>query len=108
MGWLFLAGAIGAEVTGTLALRSVSAEFRWGPAVVVAVGYLVSFALLALALRSVHVGIAYAVWSGIGTAGVAVLALLIYGERLTPAGVVGLALIVAGVAVVSLWGTVQT
>lgn len=105
MGWLFLAGAIGAEVAGTLALRSLATEFRWGPAAVVAVGYLATFALLAVALRSVNVGIAYAVWSGVGTAGVAVLALLLYGERITPVGVVGLALIVAGVGMVSLGGT---
>lgn len=105
MGWLFLAGAIGAEVTGTLALRSLAAGFRWGPAAIVAVGYLVSFALLTLALRSVTVGIAYAVWSGVGTAGVAVLALLLYGERISPVGVLGLALIVAGVGVVSLSGS---
>jgi len=105
MGWLFLAGAIGAEVAGTLALRSVAAEFRWGPAAVVAVGYLVSFVLLALALRSVNVGAAYAVWSGVGTAGVAGLALLIYGERINAVGVLGLALIVAGVGVLSLSGS---
>lgn len=80
MGWLFLAGAIGAEVAGTLALRSVAAEFRWGPAAVVAVGYLVSFALLALAL-------------------------LIYGERISLLGVFGMVLIVAGVGVVSLSGS---
>lgn len=104
MGWLLLAGAIGAEVAGTLALRSVAAEFRWAPAAVVAVGYILSFVLLALALRSVNVGIAYAVWSGVGTAGVAVLALLIYGERISLLGVFGLALIVAGVGVVSLGG----
>ncbi|MCW2716476.1 multidrug efflux SMR transporter [Pseudonocardia sp.] len=107
MGWLFLAGAIGTEVAGTVALRALATEFRWGPAIVVGVGYLASFGLLALALRSVNVGPAYAIWSGVGTAGVAVLALLIYGERINAVGVVGLVLIVAGVGVLSLSGAVH-
>jgi small multidrug resistance pump len=107
MGWLFLAGAIGTEVAGTVALRALATEFRWGPAILVAVGYLASFGLLALALRSVNVGPAYAIWSGVGTAGVALLALLIYGERINAVGIVGLVLIVAGVGVLSLSGAVH-
>lgn len=102
MGWLFLAGAIGSEVAGTLALRALADGFRWGPAAVVAVGYAVSFVLLAMALRSVDVGPAYAIWSGVGTAGVAVLGVVLFGERLNAAGVTGLVLIVTGVAVLSL------
>ncbi len=105
MGWLFLAGAIGTEVAGTLALRALADGFRWAPAVVVTVGYATSFVLLALALRSVNVGPAYAIWSGVGTAGVAVLGVLLFAERINGVGVVGLVLIVTGVAVLSLSGT---
>ncbi len=105
MGWLLLAGAIAAEVTGTMALRALSSGWRLGLALVVAVAYGASFVLLALALRSIAVSTAYAVWAGVGTAGVAVLARLVYDERITWAGVVGIALIVAGVVVLNLGGT---
>lgn len=104
MGWLYLAGAIAAEVTATLALRGVATGWRPGPGAVVVAGYLTAFVLLSFALRTVNVGAAYAIWSGLGTAGVAVLAALIYGERITVWGAGGIVLIVAGVIVLSLSG----
>ena len=107
MGWLLLAGAIAAEVTATMALRAVSAGWRTPLALVVAAGYAVSFALLALALRTVPVSTAYAVWAGVGTAGVAVLARLVYDERIGWAGALGIGLIVAGVVVLNLSGTAR-
>lgn len=105
MGWLLLGCAIAAEVTGTLALRALAGGWRTGPAVLVAVGYLVSFALLALALRTVAVSTAYAVWSGVGTVGVSVAAVVLYGEKIPPGGVLGIALIIAGVVVLNLAGS---
>lgn len=105
MGWVLLACAIASEVAGTLALRSLSGGWRIGPAVIVVVGYLTSFALLALALRSIAVSTAYAVWAGVGTAGVAVLAVLLFGERITPVGAVGIGLIIIGVVVLNLGGS---
>jgi small multidrug resistance pump len=104
MGWLLLAGAIASEITATLALRTLSAGFRAVPALVTGVGYVVSFALLAFALRSITVSAAYAVWSGVGTAGIAVLAALLYGERITVPAAAGIALIIAGVVLVNLGG----
>jgi small multidrug resistance pump len=105
MGWFYLAAAILSEITATLALRGVASGWRWWPGVLVVVGYGVAFALLALALRTVTVGAAYAIWSGVGTAGVAVVAWLLYGERITPLGAAGIVLIVAGVVVLSLSGS---
>lgn len=105
MGWLLLGGAIAAEVTGTLALRALSGGWRVGPAVLVVLGYGISFVLLAFALRSVAVSTAYAVWSGVGTAGVAVLAVLIFGERITLVGAAGIVLIIAGVVVLNVSGS---
>ena len=105
MGWLFLGGAIATEVAGTLALRALADGFRWGPAAVVTIGYATSFVLLAFALRSVDVGPAYAIWSGVGTASVAILGVVLFAERINAVGVVGLVLIVAGVAVLSLSGS---
>jgi small multidrug resistance pump len=104
MGWLLLLGAIATEVTGTMALRALSTGWRLGPAVIVAVGYIASFVLLALALRTVAVSTAYAVWSGVGTVGVAVLAVLLYGERITLVGGVGIVLVVAGCVLLNVGG----
>lgn len=104
MGWVLLGAAIVAEVTGTLALRALSGGWRAGPALVVAVGYIASFVLLALALRTITVSTAYAVWAGVGTAGVAVLAWVVFGERISWTGAGGIALIIAGVVVLNLSG----
>jgi len=104
VGWLFLAAAIATEVSGTLALRALAAGWRTSIALLVAVAYLASFGLLALALRSIPVSTAYAIWAGVGTAGIAVLAVLIYGERITPVAALGIALVIAGVVLLNLGG----
>ena len=104
MGWVLLLFAIATEIAGTMALRALSTGFRWVPAVVVTLGYLTSFVLLALALRTVAVSTAYAVWSGVGTVGVAVLAVLIYGEKITLVGGVGMVLVIAGCVLLNLGG----
>jgi small multidrug resistance pump len=96
-----LAGAILAEVIATLALRGTADSFRPLPTTIVAAGYLISFVLMAAALRTLNVGIVYAVWSGAGTAGVAIVAALIYDERLNLTAVAGMVLIVAGVVVLA-------
>ena len=104
MGWLLLLGAIATEVAGTMALRALSTGWRLGPAMIVTVGYLTSFVLLALALRTVAVSTAYAVWSGVGTVGVAVLAVLLYGERITLVGGAGIVLVIAGCVLLNVGG----
>jgi small multidrug resistance pump len=104
VGWLLLLCAIAAEVAGTMALRALSGGFRFWPAVLVTVGYVVSFILLAFALRTVSVSTAYAVWSGVGTVGVAALAVLIYGEKITLIGATGIALVIAGCVLLNLGG----
>lgn len=108
MGWLLLLGAIATEVTGTMALRALSTGWRLWPAVIVTVGYLASFVLLALALRTVAVSTAYAVWSGVGTVGVAVLAVLIYGEKITLVGATGIALVIAGCVLLNVGGAAHS
>jgi small multidrug resistance pump len=99
MPWLMLAGAIVAEVIATLSLRGTAEAFRPFPFAVLVVGYITSFVLMALALRTLNVGVVYAVWSGVGTAGVSIAALLLYHERLNLVAIGGMMLIVVGVAV---------
>ena len=72
------------------------------PTLVVAVGYGLAFWLLSLTLRSIPVGVAYAVWSGIGTVLIALVGWLVFGQRLDAWAVLGMALIVAGVLVMNL------
>jgi small multidrug resistance pump len=105
MAWLLLAGAIAAEVAATLALRGTATAPKPFTIAVVVLGYSVSFALLAGALRQLNVGVVYAIWSGVGTAGVAVAAAWLYGERLGVAAVIGMTLIVVGVVVLVTSGT---
>ncbi len=77
---LLLAGAIAAEVAATTAMKYSEGFSRLWPSLVTALGYVVSFALLAQTLKTVQIGTAYAIWSGVGTATIAVLGLLLFGE----------------------------
>lgn len=104
MGYLLLSGAIAAEVAATTAMKYSDGLSRPGPALLTAVGYLVSFALLARALKSLSIGTAYAIWSGVGTATIAVLGLLLFGEGLNATKITGLLLIIGGVVVLNLGG----
>ncbi|WP_030347954.1 DMT family transporter [Streptomyces sp. NRRL S-1022] len=104
MGYLLLAGAIATEVAATTAMKYSAGFSRLGPSLVTALGYVVSFALLARTLRTVQIGTAYAIWSGVGTAAVAVLGLLLFGEGLNPTKVAGILLIIGGVVVLNLGG----
>ncbi|MEU3982687.1 multidrug efflux SMR transporter [Streptomyces sp. NPDC026672] len=104
MGYLLLAGAIAAEVTATTAMKYSEGFSRLGPSLVTALGYVVSFLLLAQTLKTVQIGTAYAIWSGVGTAAIALLGLLLFGEGLTATKIAGVVLIVGGVVVLNLGG----
>ncbi|MET8447199.1 DMT family transporter [Streptomyces sp. NPDC005209] len=104
MGYLLLAGAIAAEVTATTAMKYSDGFSRLWPSVLTALGYLVSFVLLARTLKSLSIGTAYAIWAGVGTATIAVIGLMLFGEGLSATKVAGLLLIVAGVVVLNLGG----
>ncbi|TXH19104.1 MAG: multidrug efflux SMR transporter [Mycobacterium sp.] len=98
MTWILLLGAIGFEVAGTLSMRASDGFTRWQWAIPVAVGYAVSFALLAMVLkRGMPVGVAYGVWSGIGVALTAALARFLFDDPFTPVMAGGVVLIGAGV-----------
>lgn len=100
--WAYLMLAILAEVVATSFLKSTEGFTRAAPSAVVVVGYAAAFYFLSLALRTIPVGIAYAVWSGIGIALVTLVAFLVHGQKIDAAGLLGIGLIVAGVAVLSL------
>jgi len=100
MSWLLLSLAILSEVGGTLALRVAALGRRAWYAPVVA-GYVASFVLLSLALRrGIGIGVAYGVWTASGVALIAVISRLLFRESLSRVRVLGIALVVTGVAVV--------
>lgn len=104
MGYLMLAGAIVAEVVATTAMKYSDGFSRPGPSAVTILGYVLSFWLLAQTLRTVAIGTAYAIWAGVGTAAVAALGLVLFGEGLNLAKVTGILLIIGGVVVLNLGG----
>ncbi|MEV6328030.1 multidrug efflux SMR transporter [Streptomyces sp. NPDC051909] len=104
MGYGLLAGAIAAEIAATTSMKYSEGFTRLGPSLVTGAGYLLAFALLARALKTLEVGTAYAIWSGVGTAAVAAIGALFLGESMNLAKIAGLVLIIAGVAVLNLGG----
>lgn len=105
MAWLMLIGAIATEVAATSALKLSDGLTRLVPSVVVAVGYVASFVLLAQALKlQLQVSVAYAIWSGAGTAAIAVIGVLLLDEPLTTLKALGIGLVIAGVVVLNLSG----
>ena len=103
--WIYLCIAIVAEVVATSALRAAEGFTHPIPTVLVVVGYVIAFCCLSLTLRDIPVGVAYAVWSGVGIVLVSVFAWFYYGQHLTPEALIGIALIIAGVVVVQVHST---
>ncbi len=102
-GYLYLAIAIAAEVIATSALKASEGFTRLGPSLVVAAGYGVAFYFLSLVLKSVPVGVAYAIWSGVGIVLIALIGWAVLKQPLDAPALVGIGLIVAGVAVIQLF-----
>ncbi|MDV7211080.1 SMR family transporter [Azotobacter beijerinckii] len=101
--WLFLGGAIVCEVLATSALKASEGFSRIWPSVVVVSGYAGAFYLLSLTLKTIPIGIAYAVWSGVGVALISLIGWFFLGQALDKPALVGIALIMAGVAVINLF-----
>ena len=101
--WLYLVIAIGCEVAATSALKASEGFTRPLPSVVVVTGYVLAIYLLSLTLRTIPVGVAYAIWSGVGVALIAVIGWLFLGQKLDVPAIAGLVLIVAGVVVINLF-----
>jgi small multidrug resistance pump len=101
--WLFLAGAILAEVIATTSLKLSEGFTRLVPSIGVVVGYIAAFGLLSQALtRGMALGVAYGVWAAAGVALVAVVGAALLGEGMTWVQVGGIALVIAGVLALEL------
>ncbi len=103
MQWLYLAVAIVSEVIATSALKASEGFTRLWPSVIVVTGYVSAFYFLSLTLKTIPVGVAYAVWSGVGIVLIALIAWRLYGQTLDLPAIVGMGLIIAGVVVLNLF-----
>jgi small multidrug resistance pump len=101
--WIFLSVAIVSEVIATSALKASEGFSRFWPSIIVAVGYITSFYFLSLTLKTVPVGVAYAIWSGVGVALITLIAWFQFRQSLDVPAIIGLSLIVLGVIVLNLF-----
>jgi small multidrug resistance pump len=101
MQWLYLGAAIVAEIIATSVLKAADGFTRLIPSLVVIAGYATAFYFLSLTLRTMPLGIAYAVWSAVGIALVSVIGWLLYKQSLDAPAIIGIGLIVAGVVVIN-------
>ena len=100
--WIFLCVAIIAEVIATLALKSSEGFSKPIASVIVVLGYIIAFYCLSLTLKTIPVGIAYAIWSGVGIVLVTTIAWIVFDQKLDVWGIIGIALIMSGVLVLNL------
>lgn len=102
MAYVLLAAAIVSEVAGTTALKFSNGFTRLWPSLGTAAGYMLSFYLLALVLKTVPVGTAYAIWSAAGTALIAAIGILFLNESASLVRLAGIGLVIAGVVILNL------
>ncbi len=97
MHWLYLLLAILFEVAGTTAMKLSEGFTKTLPSVAMTLFYILSLAMLTLTLKKIDVGVAYAIWSGVGTALIAGIGVVLFGESLTPLKIASIVLIILGV-----------
>lgn len=101
--WTFLLIAILFEIVATSFLKASNGFTQLWPSVLAAVGYVVAFYFLALTLKTMPVGVAYAVWSGVGIAFITLIAWVLFDQKLDLAALIGIVLIISGVIVINLF-----
>ena len=101
--YLFLLVAIVSEVAASTALRATRGFTQLWPSVITVLGYIISFYALSLTLGTIKLGIAYAVWSGVGMVLITALGWLIYKQKLDWPALFGIALIIIGVVVIQIF-----
>jgi small multidrug resistance pump len=101
--WMYLAIAICAEVVATSALKASDGFSKFGPSMLVLAGYSVAFFCMSLTLRTIPLGVVYAIWAGSGMALIGLVGWVLFGQRIDTAGIVGIALIVLGVVVINVF-----
>ena len=103
MKYLFLLIAILSEVAATSALRASDQFTKLWPSVIVVIGYASAFYFMSLTLKSIPVGIAYAIWSGVGIVLISITGYFLYKQKLDMPALMGMCLIIAGVLVINIF-----
>jgi small multidrug resistance pump len=103
MHYVYLAVAIVSEVIGTTALQASNGFTRPIPSAIVVVGYAIAFYGLSITIKTIPVGLAYAIWSGVGIVLISAIGVIWLKQHLDVAAILGLSLIIAGVVVVNLF-----
>lgn len=101
--YLILLLAVAAETIGTSALQASQQFSKLLPSVLVVVAYGLSFWLLSMTLKTMPVGVVYALWSGLGIVLIAIIGYVVFGQRLDWPAVLGIAMILAGIVVINLF-----
>lgn len=101
--WLYLAIAIVSEVVATSALKASMGFTRLGPSILVVLGYGLAFYFLSVTIRTVNLGVAYAIWSGVGVVLISIAGWLLYDQKLDAAAIAGIALITTGTLVIHMF-----
>jgi small multidrug resistance pump len=104
MQWVYLGIAILTEVAGTTALRATAGFRNFWPSFLVVISYGASFYFISLTLDTIPLGVAYAIWSGVGVALITAAGLIFYRQTLGPGELAGIGLIIAGVVLLKLYG----
>jgi len=104
MPWLLLSISIAAEILGTLSLKASDGLSKLWPSIGVLVGYASAFALMAVSLKKLDVGITYAIWSGVGIIGAAIGGYIFFNQEISKVSMLGMAIIIVGVVVMNLGG----
>jgi small multidrug resistance pump len=105
MGYLYLFIAIVAEVIATSALKASEGFSKLIPSLIVVVGFGVAFYFLSLVLKTIPMGVAYAIWSGLGIVLISTAGLLLFGQKLDAAAIIGILLIISGVVVMNVFSS---
>lgn len=103
MGYLYLTIAIIAEVIATGALKASEEFSKPLPSIVVIVGYAIAFYCLSLVLKTIPIGVAYAIWSGLGIVLISIVGLVVFGQKLDLPAIIGILLIISGVVVMNVF-----
>lgn len=100
---IYLFFAVAFETIGTTALQASDQFTKFWPSVVVVVSYAIAFYLLSLTLRTMPVGIMYAIWSGLGIVLIAIIGFAVFGQRLDWPAILGIGMILAGIVIINLF-----
>lgn len=108
LAYIYLFIAILTETVGTVALQASQQFTRLGPTILMGAAYILSFYFMALALRTMNLGIVYAIWSGLGIVFIAAMAYLVYGQKLDLPAILGLSMILGGIVIIHLFSNTAT